>query len=126
MNNVVKYYYSEPLYQDVFVYNPYLDCMMVTDSKPLRRYTMAVVYDESDHTIKFGVSICMPNDNFCKKVGQEIAYQNAMTKPFYQINDFNGIRNDYADDVMQIVYDKEVELCKKHYPAMFNVKNKFD
>ena len=123
MNNVIKYYYSYPLYQDTFVFNPYADKTYVIKSEPMRRYTMAVVYDDSDSTIKFGLSICMPNDNFCRKIGQEIAVKNAMSKPFYVINDFNGRRNDYADDVMIIVKNKEEQLNKKYYPAMFNDKN---
>lgn len=123
MNNVVKYYYSEPNFAEKMVYNPYANVISVIESKPLRRYTMAVVYDEDDSTIKFGLAICMPNDNFCKKVGQEIAKRNAMEKPFYTINDFNGRRNDYADDVMQIFKEKEQALYKKHYPQIFNPDN---
>lgn len=123
MNNVIKYYYSEPLYEESFIFNPYNEETAITSSKPLRRYTIAVVYDDSDSTIKFGLSICMPNDNFCKKVGQQIAENNAMSKPFYVINNFNGRRNDYADDVMRICIDKEIALNKKFYPQMFNPDN---
>lgn len=126
MSNVIKFYYSEPLFKETFTYNPYANAMAVIAAEPLRRYTMAVIYDDSDSTIKFGLSICMPNDNFCKKTGQEIAIKNAMNKPFHVIKNFNGRRNDYADQVMEIFKDKERSLYKKHYPQMFNPNNLFD
>lgn len=123
MNNVIKYYYSKPLFETTMTTNPYNDQIVLMNEKPLRRYTMAVIYDDSDSTIKFGLSICMPNDNFNKSVGQTLAVMNAKNKPFYVINNFNGRRNDYADQVMGILKDKERNLLRKHYPQLFNEKN---
>ena len=62
----------------------------------------------------------MPNDNFNKKVGREIAYNRAITKPFHVINDFDGIRNHYADEVMKFMITTEKTLLKKEYPQIFN------
>ena len=123
MNNVIKYYYSQPLFEITMTTNPYNGQIVLMNEKPLRRYTMAVIYDDSDSTIKFGLSICMPNDNFNKSVGQTLAVMNAKNKPFYVINNFNGRRNDYADQVMGILKDKERNLLHKHYPQLFNEKN---
>lgn len=123
MNNVIKYYYSQPLSETTMTTNPYNGQIVLMNEKPLRRYTMAVIYDDSDSTIKFGLSICMPNDNFNKSVGQTLAVMNAKNKPFYVINNFNGRRNDYADQVMGILKDKERNLLRKHYPQLFNEKN---
>lgn len=61
-------------------------------------------------------------DNFCKAVGREIAEKNAIEKPFYTIEDFNGRRNDYADKVMQIMTETESKLVKRDNPNLFNPK----
>jgi hypothetical protein len=76
---------------------------------------MAAVYDDESHTIKLGLSACRPQDNFDKSIGRKIAEKNAEEKPFAIINDFNGRRNDYADQVMMLFQNKEEHLLYKHY-----------
>ena len=120
MNHVVKYYYSKPLYIGNIMNNPTNDDTSIFNIRNGKRYTIAAVYDDDDHTIKFGLAICMPKDNFNKKVGREIAYNRAITKPFHVINDFDGIRNHYADEVMKFMITTEKTLLKKEYPQIFN------
>lgn len=123
MSRVVKYYYSSPVYFADLANNPINDKTVVGHMRQAKRFTMAIVYDDDSHTIKFGLSICMPNDNFNKKIGREIAERNAESNPFHVITNFSGRRNDYADDAIQICLDKEISLLKKDYPWIFNEEN---
>lgn len=114
MSKVVKYYYSRPISVEInFLCDGKKSGAIVGQAK---RYAMAAIYDDDDHTIKLGVSTCMPSDNFCKAIGREIAENNAATKPFYVIKDFNGRRNDYADEVLTRFVEKEKKLRFKDLP----------
>lgn len=121
--NVVKYYYTKPLSFGVCTINPYNDTPVIARVKNGKRYTMAVVYDDAKSEIRFGLATCAPQDNFCKATGQAIATKNADEKPFFIIKGFTGRRNDFADDVMRILINKEERLVKKNYPFMFNSDN---
>ena len=123
MSRVVKYYYSSPVYLADLANNPLMDKTVVSHIRQAKRFTMAMVYDDDSQTIKFGLSICMPNDNFNKKIGREIAERNAESYPFHIITNFSGRRNDYADQAIQICIDKETALLKKDYPWIFNEEN---
>lgn len=123
MSRVVKYYYSSPVYLADLANNPLMDKAVVSHIRQAKRFTMAIVYDDDSQTIKFGLSICMPNDNFNKKIGREIAERNAESCPFHIITNFSGRRNDYADQAIQICIDKETALLKKDYPWIFNEEN---
>lgn len=122
MSKVVKYYYSSPVYKATIMNNPILNKTVVSKVRHEKRYTMAAVFDDVEKTIKFGLSICMPQDNFCKAIGRQIAEKNAIEKPFHIIEGFSGRRNDYADEVMQIMVDKEARLLKHNNPNLFNPK----
>ena len=114
MSKVVKYYYSRPIDVEInFICDGKKAGCVVGQTK---RYAMAAIYDEDNRTIKLGVSTCMPTDNFCKAVGREIAAHNAETNPFYVIKDFNGRRNDYADEVLTRFIEKEKKLRYKDLP----------
>lgn len=120
---MIKYYYSKPIEFFTCVHNSVLEKVIVGKRVLGKRYTFAAFYDDDSKSIKFGKSVCSPNDNFCKKTGREIAAMNAKNNPFYVIENFNGIRNDYADEVMEIFIETEKELLKKEYPFMFNQEN---
>lgn len=122
MSKVVKYYYSSPVIKATISTNPILNKTVISKVHQGKRYTIAAVYDDEDKTIKFGLATCQPVDNFCKAVGREIAEKNAIEKPFYTIEDFNGRRNDYADKVMQIMTETESKLVKRDNPNLFNPK----
>lgn len=122
MSKVVKYYYSSPVVTATIAINPILNETVISKIHQSKRYTMAAVYDDESQTIKFGLAICQPIDNFCKATGRQIAEHRAETNPFYVINNFNGIRNDYADEVMRIMTSKEIELIKRDNPNLFNPK----
>ena len=68
MSRVVKYYYSSPVYLADLANNPFMEKAVVSHIRKAKRFTMAMVYDDDSQTIKFGLSICMPNDNFNKKI----------------------------------------------------------
>lgn len=120
MSKVVKYYYSSPVFMGTIMVNPINEKTVISKIRQGRRYTMAAVYDDEDKTIKFGLSVCQSVDNFCKKVGRKIAEDNAMTKPFHVIENFTGRRNDFADEVMNVMIEKEKKLLKKDHPNIFN------
>ena len=110
---VTKYYYSKPVMIGTIITNEFK--ARWKELKNGRRYTMAAVYNEDDGTIKLGVSICQEIDNFNKVIGKQLAFENAITKPFHVISDFDGVRNKYADKVMELFIDKEKSLNKKFY-----------
>lgn len=122
MSKVVKYYYSSPVVKATIAINPILNKTVISKVRQSKRYTMAAVYDDEAKTIKFGLAICQPVDNFCKAIGRLVAEKRAETNPFHVIEDFNGIRNDYADEVIRIMTEKEIELMKRDNPNLFNVK----
>lgn len=107
--HAVKYYYSKPQFVGRIFTNSYGDSY-ISSMKPMRRYTMAAIYDEDHHEIRIGVSICQPMDNFSKKIGRELAYENALNKPFHIISNFSGRRNDYVDQIYEIMQSKELSL----------------
>lgn len=120
----VKYYYSKPLLFFNGCWNISTDDTVMSPKPHFgKRYTMAIVYDDVAHEIRFGLAICMPNDNFCKATGRKIASENAEKKPFFRISKFNGKRNDYVDEVMQVIEKKERTLLKKECPFLYNVNN---
>jgi hypothetical protein len=123
MSKVVKYYYSRPIVEGTICVNHFNDKVVVFNPRNRRRYTIAAIYDDDAKTIKFGLAICQPVDNFCKATGRAIAEKNAQEKPFHVIEGFNGRRNDYADEVMTIMIRKEQKLLKKDNPNLFNPKN---
>lgn len=125
MSKVIKYYYSKPIIKGTIaikdnIINPWFLKTSNNNIKYGRRYTIATVYDDDSHTIKFGLAICQPVDNFCKAIGRKISEQNAINNPFYIIENFTGRRNDFADEVMEIIKDKETELLKNEYHDLFN------
>lgn len=120
MSKVVKYYYSRPVYKATIAMNPIVDKTVISNVRQGKRYTIAVVYDDENKIIKFGLATCLPVDNFCKATGREIAERNAIEKPFHTITDFSGRRNDYADEVMDIIKETELKLLKRNNPNLFN------
>lgn len=122
MSKVVKYYYSTPVIKGTITVNPILDKTVVNNIQQERRYTIAVVFDDKDATIKFGLATCQPIDNFCKATGRKIAEKNALENPFHIIYNFSGARNKYADEVMHIMTSTEYKLLKRSCPHLFNSK----
>ena len=117
---VVKYYYSKPIYVGTYIVNSY-DCTTAfTNKHQGRRYTMAAIFDDVKHEIRIGLAICQPNDNFSKRIGREIAYKNALIKPFHIIVNFTGRRNDYAEEIRNIMITKERKLQYREFPQLFN------
>lgn len=116
MGKVAKFYYTEPATDFVGTFNWNDEEFMVRQLRPSVRYTFAAVYDDENSEIRFGVAKCNPIDNFCKKIGREIAVRNADEKPVQVIKGFKGRRNDYADEVMQIMKALEVKYLKKASP----------
>lgn len=114
MSLITKFYYSRPIFTGRFVTDVNTN-VKIKSMRPLRRYTMAAVYDDSTHTIKLGYACCQPCDNFCKKIGRTLAYEHALHNPFYVITNFSGRRNDYADEVLKIMIDKETSLRKSEH-----------
>lgn len=123
MSKVIKYFYTSLIYKLEAASCKHLNKMVAYNMRMGKRYTFAAIYDDEDKTIKFGKACCQAVDNFCKKVGREIATKNAETNPWYVINEFKGRRNDYADEVKRIMIDEEVKLLKKDNPQLFNSKN---
>lgn len=122
MSKVVKYFYTSPVMKGTVAYNPILGKTIVAGTRLSRRYTIAAVYDDDNKTIKFGLSVCLPQDNFCKATGRKISEKNALEKPFHVIEGFNGRRNEYADEVMEIFLKTERKLLKRESPNIFNPK----
>lgn len=120
MSKVVKYYYSSPVIKATITINPILNKTVIGKVYQGRRYTIAAVFNDEDNTIKFGLATCQPTDNFCKATGRQIAEKNAIEKPFHIIENFTGCRNDYADEVMRIMTEKEFKLLKRGNPNLFN------
>ena len=120
MSIVVKYFYSSPVIKGTIAVNPILNKTVISNVHQSKRYTIAAVFDDENNTIKFGLATCQPVDNFCKATGRQIAERNAIEKPFYVIENFNGRRNDYADEVMEIMLEKESKLLKRDNPNLFN------
>lgn len=118
MSVVTKYYYSRPRKIGRYVTSMSNETLDVFREIKAKRYTMAAVYDDENKTINFGLAICQPMDNFCKKTGRDIAFKNALAKPFHTITNFSGRRNDYADEVLQIMQAKEQELCNLEFPRI--------
>ena len=113
--NTVKYYYSKPQFVGRCFTNLYGDTY-ISHLKPLRRYTIAIIYDDENRQIRMGVAVCQPTDNFSKKIGRDIAYQNALDKPFHIIDNFSGCRNDYSTEIYNIITSKELSLNRAiHY-----------
>lgn len=123
MSRVVKYYYSTPVHFADLANNPLKETTVVSHIRQGKRFTMAMIYDDESSTIRFGLAICMPADNFDKKIGRTIAEKNAIENPFHVIQNFSGRRNDYADEAMGICLAKEQELLIKDYPWIFNEEN---
>lgn len=85
--------------------------MCVTDKKSavikkLPRVTVASVYDPIANTMRFGVSVCSPEDTFVKKVGRDLAVSRALQSPKVTVI---GIRR-----------GKVRETSKKHANALIN------
>lgn len=113
----IKYFYSRPIEGKILIKNPITEeTHMWNSSKFFRRFTMCAVYDDESKTISFGVAICDETDQFNKRIGQSIAVRRAMSTPFYVIENFNGKRNDYADEVRSRFISMEKKLLKKYYP----------
>ena len=113
---VIKYYYTRPMkvYSGVVIGG---QCLPARKVKKCKRFTFAVVFDDESETIKFGMATCSENDNFSKKIGRELSLQRARTEPIHVITGFKGIRNDFADEVMQFLVDMETKLVLKNYSA---------
>lgn len=120
MSKVVKYYYSSPVIKATIAVNPILSKTVIGKPYQSKRYTIAAVFNDESCTIKFGLATCQPVDNFCKKTGRKIAEENAEEKPFHVIENFSGRRNDYADEVMKVMLEKEHKLLKRDNPNLFN------
>lgn len=121
MSKVVKYYYTSPILKATISINPILNKTVISNPKQGKRYTIAAIFDDEEKTIKFGLATCQPIDNFCKATGRQIAVHNANNRPFHIIENFTGRRNDFADEVMKVMADKEVKLLKHDNPNLFNV-----
>lgn len=123
MSKVVKYFYTSPIYKLETAGCKHLNKMAAYNLRMGKRYTFAAIYDDESKTIKFGKACCQSVDNFCKKIGREIATANAESKPWHIIENFEGRRNDYADEVMRVMIDEEIKLLRKDNPQLFNPKN---
>ena len=117
---VVKYYYSKPIYVGTYIVDSFDGKTALTNQRQGRRYTMAAIFDADNHVIKIGLAICQAADNFCKETGRQIAYKNAIEKPFHVIKNFSGRRNDYADEIMRIMIQKEDQMRYREFPALYN------
>ncbi len=122
MSKVAKFYHTQPEFVSC-AFNPIFNRVFTRKVKISTHYTFAAVYDDESQQIRFGMAKCNVKDNFCKAIEREIATRNADDRPFYVINNFNGRRNDYADQVMKIMKDTEVKCLKREYPAFFNELN---
>lgn len=120
MNPTIKFYYSRPVVKATITKNPIINKTVISNIRQGKRYTIAVVYDNDAHVIRFGLAVCSPLDNFCKSIGKDIATKRAMNDPFYIIYNFSGVRNNYHTEVRQIVTDTEYTLMKKDNPGIFN------
>lgn len=110
----VKYYYTRPLklYTGLVIGE---ECIPAVKAKQGKRFTFAVVFDDESETIKFGMATCNENDNFSKKIGRELSLDRAKNKPIHVINGFKGIRNEFADEVMEFLVNLETKLILKNY-----------
>ena len=91
----VRYYYSQPMCEaNVIVisnhrgdFDPHKVIGVLKSSmKALPRLTICSVLDMDTWTMSFGVARCNPTDNFCRKIGREVAYKNAIEKPIVVAN----------------------------------------
>lgn len=123
MSKVSKFYYTRQIDTAQVTVNPITEHAYMNSPKIAPRYTFVAVYDDEAKEIRFGMAKCSPIDNFCKKIGREIAENNAALRPFHIIKDFNGIRNNYADEVIEVMKRMEIKCLKKDTPWMFNSNN---
>ena len=113
---VIKYYYTRPMkiYSGMVIGG---QCIPARKAKNCKRFTFAIVFDDESETIKFGMATCNENDNFSKKIGREISLQRAKSEPIHVITGFKGIRNEFADEVMEFLVDLETKLILKNYSS---------
>jgi hypothetical protein len=55
-------------------------------NKNLHDFTIVGVFIESANEYRFGISFTNPKDNFCKRIGIEIARKRAEVKPFMVVS----------------------------------------
>lgn len=110
----VKYYYTRPirLYTGLVIGG---ECIPARKVKQGKRFTFSVVFDDESETIKFGMATCNENDNFSKKIGRELSLNRAKNEPIHVITGFKGIRNEFADEIMEFLVDLETKLILKNY-----------
>lgn len=114
--NKVKFFYTGDVYKFELLTNE--DCShSKLKQNPIRgkKYTIAVVYDDVEHTIKFGLASCLPSDNFVKRIGRAIAEKNAYNNPIFKITNFNGKRSEYQMIVKQYIHTLKDKLLVKAF-----------
>lgn len=115
----VKYYYTKPItfFKGAFIRIDGHDEVSIPNQKMIqgKRMTIAALYDEDDHEIRFGMAICHETDKFVKKIGQEIALKQAREKPFMIITHFSGKFKDFLDIVRHTGHMEERKFYTKYY-----------
>ena len=79
------------------------------------RVTVASCYDSVTNTMKFGVAICSPEDQFCRKTGRELAKERALKSPKMTIcgihrKDIVSVSKKYAKELIDKYVGKYVQL----------------
>lgn len=86
----VRYYYSQPMCKvNVIVisnhrgdFDPHKVIGVSNSSmKALPRLTICAILDTEKWEMSFGVARCNPSDNFCRTIGREVSFKNAIEKP---------------------------------------------
>lgn len=88
----IRFYYSRPMYTVSVVAlsnhrGEFLPEKVVAFSKSsmkeVPRMTICAILDLDRWTMSFGVARCNPADNFCRKIGREVALKNARENPIF-------------------------------------------
>lgn len=88
----VRYYYSVPTYTvNVEVVDDHrggfdvskIISMCESTVKRVPRITVCSILNTETNVMSFGIARCNPSDNFCRRIGREVAYKNAKHCPVH-------------------------------------------
>lgn len=116
---VVKYYYTKPiyLYRGAFLHIDGNREVSIPKQKfkEGKRMTMAAIWNEDTGEIRFGIAVCHESDRFVKKIGQQLAEKSARENPVMIISHFSGEFKDFLNLVRHNGHMEERRFYNKYY-----------
>ena len=115
---VVKYYYTKPIFFFKAASFKLDGIDQVSALKPYscgKRMTMAAIYNNETNEVRIGLSICHESDKFVKKVGQRLSEKQARESPIMIISHFSGKFKDFLSLVRHTGHMEERKFFNKYY-----------